>query len=146
MALSRHRDSVDLHYGRDDFADDGRLARVLSRDRSKDMATDYERDAAAPGPLTTEPPRNKPEPQAEPEHRNERGIFTSFRPIVGSQERNAQTMADEPATGPDLHQGVRRYARSIMDIDRMRDLGLPILPHQVQARERAGAALDALAP
>jgi FMN phosphatase YigB (HAD superfamily) len=33
-----------------------------------------------------------------------------------------------------------------MDIARMRELGLPILPHQVQAREHAGAALDALAP
>jgi hypothetical protein len=142
VALSRHRDSVDLHYGRDDFADDASLARVLSRDRSKDMATDYERDAATLGPLKTEPPRNKPERQAEPH--NERGIFTSFRPIVGSQER--KTMAAEPADAPDLHQGVRRYARSIMDIDRMRDLGLPILPHQVQAWERAGAALDALAP
>src|SRR5262249_1525620 len=103
-----------------------------------------ERDAAAPGSLKTEPPRNKPERQAEPEHRSERGIFTSFRPIVGAQERNAQTMAAEPE--PDLHQGVRRYARSIMDIDRVRELGLPTLPHQVQAWERAGAALDALAP
>ena len=42
VALSRHRDGMDLHYGRDDFADQGRLVRTLSRDRSKDMATDYE--------------------------------------------------------------------------------------------------------
>ena len=31
VALSRHRDCVQLHYGRDDFADDAKLARVLSR-------------------------------------------------------------------------------------------------------------------
>jgi len=43
VALSRHRDGTDLHYGRDDFADQNRLARTLSRDRSKDMASDYER-------------------------------------------------------------------------------------------------------
>jgi Ti-type conjugative transfer relaxase TraA len=43
VALSRHRDGMDLHYGRDDFASSDRLARTLSRDRSKDMATDYER-------------------------------------------------------------------------------------------------------
>ena len=43
VALSRHRDGVDLHYGRDDFADQDRLARTLSRDRAKDMASDYER-------------------------------------------------------------------------------------------------------
>jgi hypothetical protein len=43
VALSRHRDGVDLHYGRDDFAGQDRLARTLSRDRAKDMASDYER-------------------------------------------------------------------------------------------------------
>jgi Ti-type conjugative transfer relaxase TraA len=43
VALSRHRDGVDLHYGRDDFANEDRLVRTLSRDRAKDMASDYER-------------------------------------------------------------------------------------------------------
>jgi Ti-type conjugative transfer relaxase TraA len=43
VALSRHRDGVDLHYGRDDFANRDRLTRTLSRDRAKDMASDYER-------------------------------------------------------------------------------------------------------
>ena len=43
VALSRHRDGVDLHYGRDDFANRDRLVRTLSRDRAKDMASDYER-------------------------------------------------------------------------------------------------------
>ena len=43
VALSRHRDSMDLHYGHDDFANQDRLARTLSRDRAKDMASDYER-------------------------------------------------------------------------------------------------------
>jgi Ti-type conjugative transfer relaxase TraA len=47
VALSRHRDGVDLHYGRDDFASQDRLVRTLSRDRAKDMASDYEhRDPA----------------------------------------------------------------------------------------------------
>ncbi len=43
VALSRHRDGVELHYGRDDFAGEGRLVRTLSRDRAKDMASDYDR-------------------------------------------------------------------------------------------------------
>lgn len=47
VALSRHRDSMNLHYGRDDFADQDRLARTLSRDRAKDMASDYERASSA---------------------------------------------------------------------------------------------------
>ncbi|WP_407865442.1 Ti-type conjugative transfer relaxase TraA [Phyllobacterium phragmitis] len=42
VALSRHRDRMELHYGRDDFADQDRLVRSLSRDRSKDMASDYQ--------------------------------------------------------------------------------------------------------
>jgi hypothetical protein len=86
VALSRHRDSVQLHYGRDDFADDAMLARGLSRDRSKDMASDYERDSAAPGRLRTEPLRTTSERQPEPERRNEPGIFASFRPITVSPD------------------------------------------------------------
>jgi len=43
VALSRHRDRVDVHYGGDDFADRERLTRTLSRDRAKDMASDYDR-------------------------------------------------------------------------------------------------------
>jgi len=41
VALSRHRDGVQLHYGGDDFADERRLVRTLSRERAKDMASDY---------------------------------------------------------------------------------------------------------
>jgi hypothetical protein len=44
VALSRHRDGVQLHYGRDDFADTGKLVRTLGRERAKDMASDYGRD------------------------------------------------------------------------------------------------------
>ncbi|MBZ9813862.1 Ti-type conjugative transfer relaxase TraA [Mesorhizobium sp. CA7] len=42
VGLSRHRDGMDLHYGGDDFATRDGLFRTLSRDRAKDMASDYE--------------------------------------------------------------------------------------------------------
>lgn len=42
VALSRHRDGMDLHYGSDDFSSRERLDRTLSRDRAKDMASDYD--------------------------------------------------------------------------------------------------------
>src|SRR3954447_18713249 len=42
VALTRHRNGMDLHYGRDDLAGQDRLTRTLSRDRAKDMASDYE--------------------------------------------------------------------------------------------------------
>ncbi len=43
VAMSRHRDRLELHYAREDFADRDALVRTLSRDRAKDMASDYER-------------------------------------------------------------------------------------------------------
>ncbi|MDX3930281.1 MAG: Ti-type conjugative transfer relaxase TraA, partial [Shinella sp.] len=35
VGMSRHRDGVQLHYGRDDFNDESRLVRTLSRERTK---------------------------------------------------------------------------------------------------------------
>ena len=49
VALSRHRDGVELHHGRDDFANPDRVSRTLSRDRAKDMASDYEQRDPAQG-------------------------------------------------------------------------------------------------
>jgi hypothetical protein len=43
VALSRHRDGVQLHYGRDDFADQRQLS-ARCRARAKDMASDYGHD------------------------------------------------------------------------------------------------------
>ncbi|MBY8829505.1 AAA family ATPase, partial [Hephaestia mangrovi] len=60
VALSRHRDSVDLHYGRDDFGDRQALTRVLSRERGKDMASDYPRVFADRRRIELpQPPRNR---------------------------------------------------------------------------------------
>ncbi|WP_375380070.1 hypothetical protein [uncultured Sphingomonas sp.] len=47
VALSRHRTGTALHYGRDDFADEQQLRRVLARERPKDMALDYDREPGA---------------------------------------------------------------------------------------------------
>jgi len=43
VGMSRHRDGVQLHYGRDDFRDPSKLVQTLSRERVKDMASDYAR-------------------------------------------------------------------------------------------------------
>lgn len=42
VALTRHRDGLALHYGQDDFRDEGQLARTLGRDRAKDTTLDYQ--------------------------------------------------------------------------------------------------------
>jgi hypothetical protein len=143
VALSRHREAVALHYGRDDFADDAKLARTLSRYRSKDMASDYMREEQAPdlkSSATQQPRQRAQEPGSK-----ERSIFSSFRPGTVSR-KPAITGVVPQAADTDLHRAVRRYARSALDIGKMQELKLPVLPHQVQAHERAQAALDAIKP
>jgi Ti-type conjugative transfer relaxase TraA len=41
VAMSRHRDSVDLFYGKDTFLTKDDLAKTLSRERTKDVTLDY---------------------------------------------------------------------------------------------------------
>jgi len=119
VALSRHRDCVDLHYGRDDFDDQRALTRALSRERGKDMASDYTtRDAQiAPTPVPA-------------------------RPAV--RER-AASVADEPKQTP-LEQAVVRVARAATDILKMRGIGQAELPHQRTALNEAARELEALRP
>ena len=127
VALSCHRETVQLHYGHDDFDSPERLARTLSRERVKDMASDYAR----------EPKRGE---ESKPEQR--RGIFASFRPTSPS----AALQSPEEPNRPNLGKAVERYARSLSESQRMAERGLPVLPHQRTALARAKEALDALKP
>jgi Ti-type conjugative transfer relaxase TraA len=81
VALSRHRDRVDLHYGRDDFEDQRRLVRALSRERAKDMASDYQVAASDPdrprNPFAGIRPRQWP--PADPQPTAQRSIFAGIR-------------------------------------------------------------------
>jgi hypothetical protein len=122
VALSRHRDSVDLHYGRDDFADQGKLVRALSRERGKDMASDY-RQAREPARAPQPSPRRSP--------------------FEGLKLR--PTPAIEPQPNP-FDRAVERFARAAADILRMRAVKLEALPHQKIALADAGKALDVLRP
>lgn len=141
VALSRHRDSLALHYGRDDFADQSKLVRTLSRERGKDMASDYkpEQQFAQRRGITfrkriVEIARKLPE--------QTRSIFANFRP-------NAQKIDALPLELPrpaDQRRAVERYARAAEDIANMRERGSPILPHQRVALEKAGQALEAIRP
>jgi ATP-dependent exoDNAse (exonuclease V) alpha subunit len=146
VALSRHRESVQLHYGRDDFADDARLARVLSRERAKDMASDYEREIGAPGSRKTESTKRETERAPEPERGRQQGIFSSFRPMAKAPESVVPAQGIDRNNVHTRQEAVRRYARSILAITRMEEQELPVLPHQRQAEERARAALDAIRP
>ncbi|HEV7233940.1 MAG TPA: AAA family ATPase, partial [Sphingorhabdus sp.] len=121
VALSRHRDSVQIHFGRDDFFDDGKLARTLSRERAKDMASDYgqgeslERRFAERRGLTfrervAEIVRKVPE--------KVRGIFDGLRPSgAPAPEADRQVRAQA---------AFRRHARAVSDLLRAQEDGTTI--------------------
>jgi Ti-type conjugative transfer relaxase TraA len=154
VGLSRHRDRVHLHYGRDDFADQGKLARVLSRDRGKDMAGDYAPDRSEQDHARAFADRREirfPElarQVVEKVRDKARGMFAGFRPKPAA-EKTPATERGETAIGADRSdqaRAIERYARAAADIGRMRDQGLPVLPHQETALRKAGEGLDAVRP
>ncbi|AJA11207.1 conjugal transfer relaxase TraA [Sphingopyxis fribergensis] len=144
VAMSRHRDGLALHYGRDDFADRGKLVRTLSRDRPKDMASDYartdptrafaERRGITVRELVAEIVRKAPE--------KARSIFAGFSPTV----KRASLEPREASRTSDTKRAVERYARAQADIDRMAAKGFPTLAHQRNALDKAGSELDAIRP
>ena len=152
VGLSRHREGVQLHYGRDDFADQGKLARVLSRDRGKDMAGDYapersEQDHARAFADRREirfPERTRQmvEKVRDMVRDGARGMFAGFRPKPAVERDGAAIGTDRP----DQAKAIRDYARVAADVRRMQARDLPVLPHQDTAVRRAIAALDAIRP
>jgi Ti-type conjugative transfer relaxase TraA len=167
VALSRHRDAVHFHYGRDDFADGDRLARALSRDRPKDNALDYaqstirfaerrgfDRSAildALAGEKLVDRRRTAPEPE------RRRGRFEGLRlrvPAANAEHKRGRFdgLRLPIAAGPQqpverggrLAAAVQRYARALQDVRRMTEQGLPALEYQKGARMQAAQALDAV--
>jgi hypothetical protein len=151
VALSRHRDGVALYYGRDDFVDERQLARILSRDRAKDMASDY------PAPSDQDRARVFAERREIrwPERAREiaakvrdkaKGMFDGFRPRSALEKASTPEREAGDTNKPDRDKAVERYARAAADIGRMRAKGLPVLAHQESALRKAGEALDADRP
>ncbi|MGH1558130.1 MobA/MobL protein [Caulobacter segnis] len=134
VALSRHRDNVQIHYGRDEFEDLGKLSRVLSRERAKDMASDLaeRRDIHVPASMRTkEPPQRQ------------RGMFDGFKPASPAH----QPAAPAREVGQfDQHGAIQRHARAAADVMRMNDRGLPVLAHQRRALEEARDAMGKIGP
>lgn len=152
VGLSRHRDGVAIHYGRDDFKDRDRLDQTLSRDRPKDMASDYAR---------SDPTRAAPE-RVFAERRGitireqvadlakkivpkkVRGMFDGLRlAMPATPMRSAPLAAEQPDR---LARAIERHAGALDAIWKMKDKGLPVLPHQREALEKARNALDETGP
>ncbi len=161
VGLSRHRQQVDLYYGRSDFANQNKLIRVLSRDGAKDMASDYrevdparsfaERRGITFGERVADIARAGAEKArgifdglrlSLPGQSREQGMFAGFRP----PERTGEQAQAQPSHATGQRRAVERYARAVNEVAQMRDRGLPVLPHQHDAINRAGEALDAIRP
>ena len=151
VGMSRHRDDVQLYYGRDDFADQRQLVRALSRDRGKDMAGDYarpEQDQARAFADRREIrfPELAREIVAKVRDKA-RGMFAGFRPKPATEKATSpeRVAADRPLA-PSQARAIERYGRAAADIGRMKDKELPVLAHQEQALAKAGDALDQVRP
>jgi Ti-type conjugative transfer relaxase TraA len=134
VALTRHREHVALYYGEDDFADRGKLVATLSRERTKDMASDYAREFAGRREILVA--RDLAE-QAKPAPA--RSIFAGLKLTPSPAPRLA------PGRTP-LESSVERYARAQADILRMRQLGVQPLPHQQSELDQAAHTLNTLQP
>jgi hypothetical protein len=150
VALSRHRDGLDLHYGRDDFASQDKLINVLSRDRSKDMASDYEfaRDYAEQRGITF---RERVERVVEivrqvPE--KVRGMFDGLRlPTDGGQGPERKVEEDpEAALRRARGRALVRHARAVDAIFAAREQGGKASPDQVRELQEARQRFEEVRP
>jgi hypothetical protein len=158
VALSRHRDGMDLHYGRDDFADQDRLIRTLSGDRAKDMASDYERadpaqDFAERRGITF---RERVERVVEivkqvPE--KVRGMFDGLRlPADSGQAQERAAPEREKAADPEealrraRTRALVRHARAVDTIFEAQDRGGRASPEQVTELRDARKAFEEVRP
>ncbi|AOF98836.1 Ti-type conjugative transfer relaxase TraA (plasmid) [Blastomonas sp. RAC04] len=149
VALSRHRTQVDLHYGKDDFADRKALTRTLSRERGKDMASDYARQPEK----TAEASRPQLEARAGLRVSRSGYLADLLKGATAAPQREpvakvrAKVALPEQATGRQaFDKAVQRFARVAQDIVAMRDKGLEPLVSQRSALNKAGAELNALRP
>jgi Ti-type conjugative transfer relaxase TraA len=150
VALSRHRNSVNLHYGRDDFADQGKLVRTLARERGKDMASDYQAAFAERRQiLRTGREVDAPEPR--------RGGFDGSRLARSAPDASIARPGHIRAHLPperqparekpdDLETAVIRYARARQDSVRMMGPGGTEPEAQKALRLAAARMLDQVQP
>jgi len=150
VALSRHRDTIDLYYGRDDFADQGKLVHALSRERGKDMASDYTRAFADRRQIRLSEPVVS---RLEMVRTRDPFAGLKLQPAIPSPSRSVFEGGRLSATPPapaaptiGLEHAVQRFARAASDILRMRKEGYAELPHQRVAFDKAREALDAVRP
>lgn len=105
VGMTRHREGMALHYGRDDFKDQSRLVGVLSRERTKDMASDCRQVEPARDPAQQFAERRgisfgeRVMEMARAGAEKARGIFDGLRLSLPGQQR-------EPSAAPEPRRGM----------------------------------------
>jgi Ti-type conjugative transfer relaxase TraA len=143
VGLSRHRDTVQLHYGRDDFTDRGRLVRTLSRDRSKDMASDYALPEARARAFAERREFGFGD-VARDVVEQARGVLADPDRITALRQRLDKALGREPSAGPDAGRTTNKErgpdlatnAAAIRLRARMAELGLQVRKDDDRNRDR----------
>ncbi|MFZ2468648.1 MAG: Ti-type conjugative transfer relaxase TraA, partial [Parvibaculum sedimenti] len=153
VALSRHRDGMDLHYGRDDFADQDRLINTLSRDRAKDMATDYELLDPAQGyaerrGITFRERMERVVEIVKQVPEKVRGMFDGLRlPAEGGQGPERKVAEDpEESLRKARTKALVRHARAVDAIFEMQEQGGKASPEQVEELQEARKVFEDVRP
>ena len=153
VALSRHRDGVDLHYGRYDFADHDRLAATLSRERSKDMASDYARQPSIELSRAFAERRNIHDQHDTPVPR--RNMFDGLRLRRSNPTPSLDPVTPPPPSKPviaaharasELGDAVARHGRIVQTMRHAQSIGAPYTPEQRHELRTSRALLDTFAP
>ena len=171
VALSRHRDGMDLHYSRDDFASQERLVNTLSRDRAKDMATDYEqidpaqdyaerrgitfraRVAQIMRRIMPERLRDAVDAMLDRLHQHDNAAPGTEAGTGRERERTGKPVAEQQI-GQSPEAALRRargrafvrHARAVDEIFKAQDRDVAATPKQVQELNEARAAFNDLRP
>lgn len=124
VAMSRHRDRVDLHWSIDTIGTRARLARIMGRDATKDTSLDYDRAGGRPVQATADAAED-----LQSRIRTRAARFAAREKTVAGRVANARSLA-----GPDARPAV--IAR--LAVDRRARLGLY---RQQHAALRARAVL-----
>ena len=147
VALSRHRERVDLYYGRDDFASQNKLVRAASRERGKDMASDYRVAPTAPTatpkrsifdglkltrPIALDGRVNAPPPELR-------------RPTFSNIRIDARALDPTP-TRPPIDKAIERFARAAGKLIEVARANREPLMHEQKAYQDAARELNGLRP
>ncbi len=150
VGMSRHRETLAVHYGADDFKDRGQLDRTLSRERAKDTTLDYgaafaERRGLVRSEIAVPAEAQRP---GSPK----RGMFDGLKlggvarsPVarqgLAGLKLDAGAVRAPEAMAPVLGRAVRDYVSAFADIEAMQGRGHRALPDQEIELKRAGKAL-----